>query len=44
VPSDEFIRPVIGLAVNTTAMPRQHPTANDQFLKMGAMGLEIRAE
>jgi hypothetical protein len=24
-------------------MPRQYPTANYQFLKMGAMGLEIRA-
>lgn len=44
VPSAEFIRPVIGMAVNTTALPRQYPTANYQFLKMGAMGLEIRAD
>jgi len=44
VPSSEFIRPLIGMAVNTTAMPRLYPTANYQFLKMGAMGLEIRAD
>lgn len=44
VPSAEYIRPLIGMAVNTTAMPRQYPTANYQFLVMGAMGLEIRAD
>ncbi|MDP9809363.1 hypothetical protein J2W42_002211 [Rhizobium tibeticum] len=44
VPSAEFIRPLIGMAVNTTALPRQYPTANYQFLKMGALGLEIRAD
>ncbi len=44
VPSAEFIRPLIGMAVNTTAMPRLYPTANYQFLKMGALGLEIRAD
>jgi hypothetical protein len=44
VPRADYIRPVIGMAVNTTAMPRQYPTANYQFLKMGAMGIEIRAD
>jgi hypothetical protein len=44
VPSAEYIRPLIGMAVNTTAMPRHYPTANYQFLVMGAMGLEIRAD
>jgi hypothetical protein len=44
VPSSEFIRPLVGMAVNTTAMPRNYPTANYQFLVMGAMGLEIRAD
>lgn len=44
VPSAEFIRPIIGMAVNTTAIPRLYPTANYQFLKMGAMGLDIRAD
>lgn len=44
VPSAEYIRPLIGMAVNTTAMTRLNPTDNYQFLNMGAMGLEIRAD
>lgn len=44
VPSAEYIRPLIGMAVSTTAMVRTHPTDNYQFLVMGAMGLEIRAD
>ncbi len=44
VPNSEFIRPVVGMAVNTTAKVRQNPTDNYQFLIMGAMGLEIRAD
>ena len=44
VPSSEYIRPLVGMAVNTTAMPRHYPTANYQFLMMGALGLEIRAD
>lgn len=44
VPSAEYIRPLIGMAVNTTAMTRLNPTDNYQFLVMGAMGLEIRAD
>lgn len=44
VPSAEYIRPLIGMAVATTAMVRTHPTDNYQFLVMGAMGLEIRAD
>lgn len=44
VPSAQYIRPLIGMATNTTAMPRNYPTANYQFLVMGAMGLEIRAD
>lgn len=44
VPSSEYIRPLIGMAVNTTAMVRTHPTDNYQFLVMGAMGLDIRAD
>lgn len=32
------------MAVNTTAMTRLHPTDNYQFLNMGAMGLEVRAD
>lgn len=44
IPNARYIRPLIGMAVNTTAMPRNYPTANYQFLVMGAMGLEIRGD
>ena len=44
VPSADYIRPLVGMAVNTTAMTRLHPTDNYQFLVMGALGLEIRAD
>lgn len=44
VPSSEYIRPLVGMATNTTAQTRQNPTDNYQFLVMGAMGLEIRAD
>lgn len=44
VPSADYIRPLVGMAVNTTAITRQNPTDNYQFLVMGAMGLEIRAD
>lgn len=44
VPSSEYIRPLVGMAVNTTAIVRNNPTDNYQFLVMGAMGLEIRAD
>jgi hypothetical protein len=44
VPSAEYIRPLIGMAANTTAVPRMMPTANYQFQIMAAMGMEIRAD
>lgn len=44
VPSADYIRPLVGMAVNTTAGARLNPTDNYQFLVMGAMGLEIRAD
>jgi len=44
VPSAEYIRPLVGMAVSTTAMARLHPMANYSFLVAGAMGLEIRAD
>lgn len=44
VPSAEYIRPLVGMAVNTTAKTRQNPTDNYQFLVMGAMGIEIRGD
>lgn len=44
VPNSEYIRPVIGMAVGTTPMARLNPTDNYQFLIMGAMGMEIKAD
>lgn len=44
VPDAEYIRPLVGMAVNTTAIVRNNPTDNYQFLSMGALGLEIRAD
>lgn len=44
VPSAEYIRPLVGMAVATVAMPRLHPRANYQFEVWGALGLEIRAD
>jgi hypothetical protein len=44
VPNARYIRPIIGMAVNTTALTRLRPTDNYQFLNMGAMGLEVRAD
>jgi hypothetical protein len=44
VPNANYIRPLIGMAVNTTARTRMNPTDNYQFLMMGAMGLDIRAD
>jgi len=44
VDSAEYIRPLIGMAVATTAIPRDRPRANYQFDLAGAMGLEIRAD
>jgi hypothetical protein len=44
VPNSDYIRPLIGMAVNTTGMTRLNPTDNYQFLVMGALGLEIRAD
>jgi hypothetical protein len=44
VPSSEVIRPLVAMAVGTTPMARLNPTDNYQFLVMGAMGLEIKAD
>lgn len=44
VPSSDYIRPIVGMAVNTTAKTRLNPTDNYQFLVMGAMGIDIRAD
>lgn len=44
IPNARYIRPIVGMAVNTTAKTRINPTDNYQFLVMSALGLEIRAD
>lgn len=44
VPNAQYIRPIVGMAVNTTAMVRTNPVDDYNFLVMGAMGLDIRAD
>lgn len=44
VPNARYVRPLVGMAVNTTAMTRLNPTDNYQFLVMGAMGIEVRGD
>lgn len=44
VPDAQYIRPLIGMATSTFAMPRAYPMANYQFMVWNAMGLEIRAD
>lgn len=44
VPSARFIRPLIGMAVNTTPRVRLNPTDDHQFLCMGAMGIQVRGD
>lgn len=43
-PNAQYIRPIVGMAVTTTAIPRDRPRANYQFELAGALGLEIRAD
>lgn len=44
VPNSDYIRPLIAMAVTTTAIPRDRPRANYNFDVCGAMGIEIRAD
>jgi hypothetical protein len=44
VPDARYIRPLVGMAVNTTALVRTNPVDDYNFLTMGAMGLDIRAD
>lgn len=39
--SNEFIRPLVGMGINTTAIPRMNPFDAHNFLTWGAMGLQI---
>lgn len=44
VPDANYIRPLVGMAVNTTAAVRLNPTDDYHFLTMGALGIQIRAD
>lgn len=44
VEDQRYIRTMIGAAVNTVAIPRQHPMARHQFLVWGAMGLQVKKD
>lgn len=39
--SSEFIRPLVGMGVNTIAIPRPNPFDNHNFITWGAMGLQV---
>ncbi len=44
IPDRQFISPLIGMAVSTTAMARINPRDSYQFMVSGAMGLQITAD
>lgn len=44
VPRAEYIRPLVGMAVNTVAIARTNPFDDYNFHVWGALGLEIRAD
>ena len=44
VPNSNYIRPIVGMAVATTAAVRLNPVDDYNFLIMGAMGIDIRAD
>lgn len=44
VADSTFIRPLVGMAVNTTAAVRLNPVDDYNFLIMGALGIDIRSD
>ena len=44
VPSERYIRPIVGMATSTVALPRHHPRANYVFDVWNAMGIQILAD
>lgn len=42
--SDNLVRPVVGMAVNTVAMPRPVYNSNYDFAVWGAIGFEVRSD
>ena len=44
VADSQFIRPLVGMATSTFAMPRNYPMADYHFMVWNALGIEIRAD
>lgn len=44
IPDRQFIAPLVGMAVSTTAMARLNPRDNYQFMVSGAMGIQINSD
>ena len=44
VPDSQYIRPLVGMAVSTTSMVRVNPVDDYNFMVMGALGIDIRAD
>lgn len=42
--SDNLVRPIVGMAINTVAMPRAKYNDDYQFVSWGAIGWEIRTD
>lgn len=42
--SDNLVRPIVGMGVNTVAMPRPVYNSNYEFVVWGAVGFEIRTD
>lgn len=42
--SSEFIQPLVGMGVNTMAIPRTTPFERHNFLTWGAMGLQVKTD
>jgi hypothetical protein len=42
--SDNLVRPIVGMAVNTVAMPRPVYNSNYEFAVWGAIGFEVRSD
>lgn len=42
--SDNLVRPIVGMAVNTVAMPRPVYNSNYEFVIWGAIGFEVRTD
>ncbi len=40
----QFVRPMVGMGINTIAMPRPVYNSNYEFVSWGAIGFEVRTD